>query len=290
MSFSVEDLLACTLALIVMATAGPARAADDPGSTPSAEEVAAMLANPNATLGFLAFNIDYVQYAGEAPGADRQSAPRLAFQPSVPYPLNESTNFFLRPLIPVFLDQPVPAVGDAGSLEFDGSGLQLGDISFDAAIGKTFDSRMVLFAGAIGTLPTATDDRVGLNQYLLGPEFFIGRGAKWGFVGVLLTHQWDIAGEDAYSTSISGGQYFYTINLENAWQIQAQPTFAYNHEAQSGNQWTLPLGVGASKTVVLGKTPWKFNLQYWYYLESPEIFGPKHQVRFQITPVIPLPW
>lgn len=277
--------------------AGTLHAADDSTSGPSAEEIAAKLANPNATLGFLAFPVDYVQYQGSAPDAGDQSAWKIGFQPSLPYPLSASTNFFVRPLIPVFVDQPVPVVGgesippgDAGALDFSGTGWQLGDISFDAALGKTFDSGMVLFAGAVATLPTATDDRVGLEQYLLGPEFFIGRAPKWGFFGILLTHQWDVAGTDEYKTSITGGQYFYTINLKNAWQIQAQPTFSYNHEADSGNRWTVPLGVGISKTSVFGTTPWKFSLQVWKYVVSPDTFGPDYQVRFQITPVIPLPW
>ena len=109
-------------------------------------------------------------------------------------------------------------------------------------------------------------------------------------MGVLLTHQWDIAGEDSFNTSITGGQYFFTYNLKNAWQVQMMPTFSYNHEAASGDELTFPLGVGFAKTVVFGKTPVKFNLQYWHYVEAPDAFGPDWQVRFNITPVVPLPW
>ena len=299
MKSSVGTGIASAVLVIAMVGASAARADEGAEESRTADDVAAELANPNAALGFLGFPLDYVLYGGTAPGASDQSSLRIGFQPNVPYPLSESTNFFLRPLIPVYLDQPVPlALGhtilrdshDAGMPGFSGTGLQLGDISFDAAIGNTSDSGVVLAGGVVGTLPTASDDRVGLGQYLLGPELFIGRGGRWGFVGLLLTHQWDIAGDDSFETSVTGGQYFYTINLKNAWQIQAQPTFSYNHQADSGNRWTFPLGVGVSKTVVLGGTPWKFNVQYWHYLASPEAFGAADQVRVQITPVIPLPW
>ena len=258
----------------------------------SAADIAEALANPNASLAFLAFPIDYVQYDGDAPGASRQSAWRLSFQPSFPYPLNDSTNFFLRPLVPIFLDQPVPVVGDQtiGAEKFEGTGLQLGDIAFDAAIGRNFENGTVMIGGLVGTLPTATEDRVGLDQYLLGPEFFLGQATSWGFLGLLLTHQWDVAGEDSFDTSVTGGQYFYTVNLGNAWQIQAQPTFSYNHEAERGERWTLPLGLGVSKTILVGQNPWKFSLQYWHYVESPDTFGPEFQIRFQIAPVLALPW
>ena len=265
----------------------------------SADAVAAELANPNASLGFLTFPIDYVQYKGDAPGASDQTAWKLNFQPSLPYPINETTNLFFRPLVPIYRDQPVPVVGgdaivpeepDFSTQGFSGTGTQLGDISFDVAIGKTLSSGTVVVGGVVGTLPTATDDRVGLDQYLLGPEFLLGQGGNWGFVGLLVSHQWDVAGEDNFSTSITGGQYFYTINLKNAWQIQAQPTFSFNHNAAKGNRATLPLGIGIAKTTILGRTPWKFGLQYWHYVESPDDFGPKYQVRFTISPVINLPW
>jgi len=251
----------------------------------SAAEIAHELANPNTTLGFMAFPIDYTIYDGDLPDADDQDAWKISFQPSLPYPIAKGMNFFLRPLIPVILDQPVP-----GPDGFESKGVNLGDIAFDAALGKSLPSGWQIIGGMVGTLPTATDDALGLDQLLLGPEFFMGKKTDWGFLGALVSHQWDVAGEDDYNTSITGGQYFYTINLKNAWQIQAQPTWSYNHEADSGNKWTFPLGIGASKTIIAGKTPWKFSLQYWYYSESPDDFGPKHQIRFQIAPVVPLPW
>ena len=267
------------LAIVITLAASPACAEQ------SAEEVARELANPNTSLGFLAFQLDYIAFDGDLPDANDQDAWRLNFQPSIPYPIAKGVNFFLRPLIPVILDQPVP-VSDG----FEDKGVDLGDISFDAAIGKSFSNGLQLIGGMVGTLPTATDDALGLDQYLLGPEFFVGWKFKWGFLGTLFSHQWDIAGEDDYDTSITAGQYFITINLKNAWQIQTQPTWSYNHEADSDDKWTFPLGVGVSKTVIFGKTPWKFSLQYWNYIESPDTFGPEHQIRFQVAPVVPLPW
>lgn len=292
---SARLLLAVLVASVLFSWGSPSRAQDAAEEENlSADEIARQLANPNASLASLVFPFDFTRYGGDLPGASDQSAFKLSFQPSFPYPLGESTNFFLRPLIPVLFDQPVPVVGDqpvAGSMPaFEDTGVQLGDIAFDAAVGKTFESGLVTIGGVVGTLPTATDDRVGLNQYLLGPEVFIGGNFDWGFAGVLVSHQWDVAGDGDFATSITGGQYFYTINLSDGWQIQAQPTFSYNHEAESGNRLVLPVGVGVSKTVVPGKTPWKLGLQLWYYVARPEAFGPQYQIRFQVAPVVPLPW
>jgi hypothetical protein len=108
--------------------------------------------------------------------------------------------------------------------------------------------------------------------------------------GALVTHQWDLAGEDDYDTSITGGQYFYALNLGSGWPINSSPTFSYNHEAANNEEWTFPLGVGASKTTIINGRPWKFGLQYWYYLEQPDTFGPDYQIRLSISPVVSLPW
>jgi len=289
-----------TLALLP----GWAQSAEDPilEVELSNAEIARELSNPNTTLGSLNFPIDYVSYKGDAPGASSQDSWRIAFQPVLPYPLNETTNLYVRPNIPVLIDQPVPIVAGADvsssggqfttqDSSFNKSDMELGDISFDIAIGKSFPSKTVLAAGVVGTLDTATDDAVGLGQTLLGPEIAAAQIFDWGVLGVLVTHQWDVAGDDDFDTSITAGQYFYSVNLTDGWQIKAQPAYSYNHEARNGEEkWTLPLGTGIAKTLRIGKTPWQFSLQYWHFVKQADSIGPDFQIRFQFGPVVPLPW
>ncbi len=254
---------------------------------PTAQEIAAELSNPNTNLGTMNMFFDYVAYDGDLPDASNQNALRGTFQPSLPYKLSPTTNLFVRPAIPVIFKQDVPNLYGG----YDSKGVDLGDIGFDASMAKTFTSIGAVFGGGVvGTLPTATNDSLGLDQWLLGPEVFGAIIRKWGVVGLLVTHQWDVAGEDDYSTSITGGQYFYVFNLKDGWQINGAPTFSYNHEADSDNAWTLPVALGVSKTMIINGRPWKFGLQYWHYIESPDTFGPDWQIRFQISPVVKLPW
>lgn len=259
--------------------------AGGPG-TPSAAEVAAALSNPNTNMGSMNFQFDYIAYSGDIPGAGSAEAWRMLWQPSLPYAISESTNLFMRPAIPVVFNQDVPQPGGG----FHSKGVDLGDIGFDASLARTLPGGIVLLGGVAGTLPTATDDDLGLDQWLLGPEAAVAIVRPWGVAGVLVSHQWDVAGEDAYDTSITGGQYFYAFNLADGWQLNSSPAFSYNHEASSGNRWSFPLGIGASKTVILGGRPWKFGLQYWHYIESPDAFGPDYQLRFSVSPVVELPW
>ena len=252
---------------------------------PSASEVAAALSNPNTTMGTMNTLFDFVAYDGDLPDAGSQNAFRATFQPSLPYPLSDTTNLFVRPLIPIIFSQDVPTADG-----FESKGIDLGDIGFDVFLAKNLAGGFVVGGGVVGTLPTATNDALGLDQWLLGPEVLVAKVSKWGVLGLLATHQWDVAGGDGDGTSITGGQYFYTINLKDGWQINGAPVYSYNHKATSGNAWTFPIAVGVAKTTMIGGRPWKFNLQYWHYVVSPDTFGPNHQIRIGISPVVEFPW
>ncbi len=267
----------------------PAHAQSTAASKKSAAEIAAELTNPNTTLGTLNFNFDYVRYKGDMPGAGDQNAFTMMFQPILPVPLGEGINFFARPAVPIVLYRDVPAA-EGG---FENTGFNLGDIGFDSAVGKTFKNGLVLIGGMVGTLPTATDNSLAGHQLRLGPEGMAAYVRKWGAVGGLLSHQWDVAtfgDREDYDSSITGGQVFYTFNLRNGWQIGASPTWAYNREAADRQKLTFPIGIGVKKTSILGGTPWKFGLEYWHYVAQPDAFGPSWQLRFTVGPVVPLPW
>lgn len=271
-----------TTPALAAADAEPALAAAD---AKTASEIAAELADPNTSLGTMNFNFDYITYDGDLPNAGDQNAVRMTFQPVLPYPVSKGVNFFFRPAIPVIFKQDVPVAGG-----YDNPGFNLGDTGFDAAFGKSFANGFVLVGGVAGTLPTATDDLLGKDQWALGPEVAAAIVKKWGVLGVLVSHQWDVAGDDDVDTNLTAGQYFYVFNLKDGWQISSQPTFSYDHEASSGQRWTLPIGFGVSKTTIIDGQPWKFGLQLWNYLEAPDAYGPDWQIRFTVTPVVSLPW
>ena len=62
------------------------------------------------------------------------------------------------------------------------------------------------------------------------------------------------------------------------------------HTAEEDLYRARDVATGIAKTSVLGGRPWKMSLQYWYFVESPEAFGPEHQIRLVIGPVVKLPW
>jgi hypothetical protein len=256
-------------------------------SKPDAAELAARLANPADTPSSFSFNWDFVEYQGNLPGAGGQRGHTLSLQPVIPLSLEGGKKFFIRPLIPWLIKQPAfdPA---SGSFE---DKTELGDIGTELAWGGVEKNGLLWLLGGQVTLPTATDDAVGLDQWTLGPEVVVGYTSKHLIVGGIFNHRWSVWGRNDPGTSVTGGQYFVIIPfLDGTWQIQSTPTWSYNHNPKGDENLTFPVGGGISKTLRLGDMTWKFAAQYWHYLQQSDRFGQDQQLRFTITPVIDLPF
>jgi hypothetical protein len=258
------------------------------GEGKSADELAKELSNPTTALASLHTHLEYRAFDGDLPWASDQDAWLLSFQPAMPFPQDNGNNLIVRPLIPVLLDQPYFDLDEVG---FESKGPELGDIAGDLAYGGTSESGLMLMGGLFFSLPTATSNEIGSGQWRLGPEAAVALVRKWGLVGGLGFHQWDVEGWKDQATSLTSVQYFYAIGLGNGWQLASSPTISYDWQADdSSSAWTVPLGVGVAKTTLLGELPVKFQLQSYYYLEHPDPFGQEWGAKFTVSPVIKNPF
>lgn len=257
---------------------------------PSADEVARELANPNNSLASLTFKFQYRTYTGDLPDAKDQDSTTLVFQPVFPFSLSPTesggkANLFVRPGIPVFIDQPIPEVA-GGNFDYkEVSGL--GDIGFDVGYGVTEKNGMLWAVGMVGTLPTATKDEIAGKQFRLGPEFLIARFYSWGVLGLFPSHQWDVGGwgdGDDYSYSNTQLQAVAKFLPGGGWNVGTSPIMNYDWKSE---EWTIPLNLSISKTLMFGKTPVKLAIDINYYVEQPDAFGPDWMIGFDITPVVP---
>ena len=254
----------------------------------SADEVAKELANPNNSLASLTFKNQYRWYTGDLPGAEGQHNYTLLFQPVFPFTLQPTAggakaNLFVRPGIPLLVEQPVPKVKQGG-LDYEGV-TALGDIGFDVGYGVTEKNGLLWAFGVVGTLPTATDSDVAGEQWRLGPEMLIAKFEKWGLYGFFPSHQWDVAGwSDSGYFSTSQIQLFLTFLPGGGWNVGTSPIMNYDWKSE---EWTLPLNLTTGKTVMFGRTPLKLALEVNYYVDQPDLFGPEWMVSFNITPVVP---
>ena len=253
---------------------------------PSADEVAAKLLNPANPIMKIGNNFDFVSYDGDLPGAGDESQFKYLFLTIFPFKLDNGNTLMVRPSIPIIFDQGLPD-GQGG---YDDVGTDLGDIGYDLIYTGTTDTGTLWALGMVGTIPVASDDRLGKDLWAIGPEVMWGKVGKWGAVGGLLSHQVDVAGSGDGSINLTSLNYFYGFPLQNGWSIGAGPTITYDHEAESGQELTLPLGIGINKTVIMGGRPWQFSLQYYNNVVRPDAFAAEHTLRFGITPVVSAPW
>ena len=254
-------------------------------ATLSDEELAAKLANPTVPVMTIGNNFDFVAFQGNLPGADDQSAFRYTFQTVFPFKLRNGGSVFIRPALPVLFNDPVPSGGG-----FESVGTEIGDIGFDLAYGTTTVNGLIWGGGLVGTIPTASDDRLGKDQWALGPELLIGKIAEWGVVTTILSHQWDVSGGDpGVETNLTALNYIYAFPLGKGWQFSAAPAITYDH-TRPEDKLTVPLGIGIAKTTMIGGRIWKFHVQYWNYVKGSKAFSPEHQIRISINPVVEAPW
>jgi len=278
-------ILTCNV--ILLAWTGTSFAAEK-----SADEIAKELSNPAGALASLFTSLEYTTYKGDLPDADDQDSWAFSFQPVLPFPVGDKgRRIIFRPLIGLPFNQPV---FDIKKGKFDDADPNLKDITFDLVYAgtemKDKHNGYLWGIGMAGTLPTATDDDLGGDQWRAGPEIFAGIIRKWITIGVVLNHQWDIGGSNDETHSVTAGQYFYAIGMGDGWQIASGPNFSYDWEADSDQAWTLPVGIGLAKTTDIGNTHVKFQGQVQYFVEQPDAFGPEWLLKFTATPVVSNPF
>ena len=143
-------------------------------AAPSADEIAAELANLNTPLASMTFKNQFRWFEGDLPHADSQFSYTLLFQPALPFPLPNKDLIIFRPAIPLIFDQPI---FNSEKMDFDGE-TGLGDIAFDLAYARVTKSGLMMAAGFATTLPTGTSSELTGGQWSIGPEILIGKKTK----------------------------------------------------------------------------------------------------------------
>ena len=263
-----------TMALLVGACcAWPVMAADDATSLAKAAQnpVASMISLP------LQFNMNF----DTGPEDDLQTV--LNIQPVVPFSLGENWNLITRTIMPV-ISQP-----DFGVYSKRENGI--GDIQFSTFLSPKAPSSggWIWGAGPIVQLDSATDDRLGQGAWGLGPTAVALRMAGPWVYGALVNNVWSVSEDDDrgevnqflmqpfinYNFPSSPGRY-----------LTFSPIITANWEAESGEEWLVPVGLGIGQITRLGNQPVNLQAAFYYNVERPE-GAPNYQVRLQFQLLFP---
>jgi hypothetical protein len=249
---------------------------------PSAEEIAAKLANPNSPMASMTFKVQHRTFQGSLPNANDQDSTTVLFQPAFPFVTETGASVFFRPALPILIDQPV---FNAPNQDFDTES-GIGDLAFDLAYGRTTEDGILWAAGIISSLPVATEDTLGSDLFTLGPEFLIGKLTPKWVIGAFPSHQWDVGGSGDGDINLTSIQLFGTILPGGGWSYGTSPSMTYDHNS---SQWTVPVNFNFGKTVIRNGRPWKLSAEINYYVDQPDAFGPEWMIGINIAPVVENP-
>jgi len=271
--------------LLAVSLAG-AQEVNEPGELPSLEEIDRQLNNPLSKTWALVLQDNIgIQEGDLIDGSTWNNL--LFFQPLLPVPISKTLMFSGRPVFPLVTSPNV----DFSTGESDGRTTGLGDIQLMTLIGPDKADGWVWGVGATFKFPTASDPVLGQGKYQAGPAaMLLKMGRPWVY-GFIFQHWSSFAGDDDQpETNFTDFQYIIRYILPKAWSVGAGPSITYDHEAASDNRWTVPIGLGVTKTVRVGKLPMKLRAEVHYSIVRPESYGEAWNIRLQITPVIKSPF
>lgn len=106
-------------------------------------------------------------------------------------------------------------------------------------------------------------------------------------VGGLVNNIWTFSdtGDDPENNTFLT-QPFVNYNFGKGWALSFAPIITANWDAEDGDQWTVPLGLGVTRTTVFNRRPMTLGLQYYRNVERPD-GAPADQLRFIVSLLYP---
>lgn len=221
--------------------------------------------NPISSLISLPFKFTYDQ------GAQNGDGYYVNIQPVVPVSIGD-WNIVNRLIAPIgHVDGPIsgqannpsPVPGDGAS--------GLGDFNYSAFLSPAKVGKVIWGAGLSLGMPTASDDQLGTGKWSTGPTAVALTQPSWGSVGLLARQLWSFAGDDDRSdVSQLLLEPFINYNLSDGWFLITDMVITANWKAESGNEWTIPVGGGFGKVFKIGNQPINSRLEAYYNVVQPD--------------------
>lgn len=209
------------------------------------------------------------------------------FQPSLPVPVGNSKMLLVRPVFPLVT---APTFDEEGEFEKYETGL--GDMNVFSLYGPDKKDGIIWGVGATFVFPIASSENLGSGKYQAGPSVMALSITKKWTIGGIVQHWNSYAGDkDRQEVAKTDIQYILRKQIQGkGMSIGMGPNVVIDWNAEEGNKVTLPIGLGITKTVKWGNTPWKLRLEPQYSIIKPEDYGSLWNIRLQIAPIVKNPF
>lgn len=200
----------------------------------------------------------------------------LNIQPVAPFTLSERWNLITRTIVPI-VSQPSFVRGQARQ---DGIG-NISASGFFSPVAPAFGG-LIWGAGPVVSLPTASDERLGADQWAAGLTA-VGLVSRGSIVaGALVNNVFSLEGRTSSAFLL---QPFLSYNFTHGWYVTTSPIVTADW-SRSDDAWLVPVGGGFGKVHRFGRLPLNLSAQVFYNAEKPEAAG-DWSTRFQVQLLFP---
>ena len=257
---------------------------------------------PLALLSLLVPGIPGSMSAQES-DADLVKAAQNPLANMISLPFQNSTNFGIgphdrtqnvlniQPVIPFFNGSLItrtiiPLVSQPDVAAESGSSFGFGDVVLTAFYASS-EGATTWGVGPVLMFPTGGDG-LGTKKWGIGPSAVaLSTSGAWTLGGIV-NNIWSYAGDEAAGdVNMLTFQPFINYNFPQ-WYLTCAPILTANWEAPSGQQWIVPLGLGAGKLFRVGdkKLPINVGVSAFDNVVKPD-GGPDWQLRVQVSVLLP---
>jgi hypothetical protein len=237
-------------------------------------QLAKELANPVASLISVPFqnNTDY------GIGPNNGSKNTLNFQPVIPVVLTPELNMIVRVILPVIAQRNVTGPGTSQ----DGLSDMTPTFFFTPS---AVINGLILAAGPVFLVPTATDKNLGTQKFGIGPSGLILKQSGLLTYGLLFNQIWSVAGSaDRAAVNQLYMQPFFSRNWKSGAGLGINAELTENWQAGTFTGYLNPIVNGVTK---LGKQVVQLAVGPRIPIAGPSGFRPDFGIRAVFTLVFP---
>lgn len=232
-------------------------------------------ASQNPVADMTSFPLQFNWYSGGGLGNETLSITN--FQPVIPMPISDNWNIVSRTIVPI-----VSLPGTDGDRSKG-----IADIQEQIYFAPTKTKNVIWGFGPVLSLPTSTVDELYTGQFGVGPTGVILVMPGKFVIGGVVNNIWRFAGNDETPPLNNFfAQPFINYNFKKGWSIATAPAITANWDAETDQQWTVPIGMGVSKIAMIGKQAVSLSMQYYHNAVRPDNAG-TDLVRMQVAFLFP---
>jgi hypothetical protein len=186
-------------------------------------------------------------------GPYRRAENELLIEPVVPIRLSEKWMVISRTIVPVVV---VPRLSANAGVDYG-----LSNIQPQFYLSPVHTGKLVWGVGPQFWLPTATDDKLGINKWGGGPAAVGLFRSGHLLAGTLIGNEF--AGVNHVHENQMTINWFVFYNMKHGWYVLTTPIVTADWTAKRDQRWTVPVGGGAGKIFKIGHQPLNARAQFF---------------------------